>query len=491
MPTARPELEIALVQASPDAVIVVDAAGRIEMANPAVESLFGWAPEELIGQPVELLLPEELRDLHRRHRAGYAARPVARAMGSGLDLHGRRRDGTSFPVDVGLAPLTAGGAIRVGAFVRDATDRRRGEDLLRYVNEISRELLAGEDTADTLRLTANRARVLVEAEAAWIVVPRGSSLTVAAADGTGAEVLVGANVPAGTSLSAKVMRSGRPLAIGEMAADPAVIAEARPLGLGPGLYLPMAAESRSLGTLVVARAASRPPFGPSEAEALAVFASAAAIVLSLGQAREELEALRLVSEHERIARDLHDTVIQRLFALGMSLQGLQRLADGVVAERIAAAVGAIDDVIREIRETIFDLSQPAAGGPEIRRKLRDVVREAGQQLGFAPRVGFRGPVEAAIDDRLVPDLLSVVREALSNVARHAHATAVEVVLEAQDSSVLLTVADNGVGIPDGPSAGHGIANLQARASKLGGELRLDRRHPSGTLLQWRVPSRSD
>jgi len=488
----RPELEVALLRASPDAVIVVDGTGHIEMANPAVESLFGWPPDELVGQPVELLIPEDLRDLHRRHRATYTTRPATRAMGSGLDLRGRRRDGTSFPVDVGLAPLAVDGYTWIGAFVRDATDRRRGEDLLRFVNEISRALLAGQPTAETLRLTAGRARALVEADAAWVVVPRdGAQLAVAAADGNGAEVLLGAEVSATHSLSSRVMREGRPLVVADMARDPAVIAGVRHLGLGPGLYLPMAADSGAMGTLVVARGAGCPTFEPAETQVLEVFSAAAAIVLSLGQARAELETLRLVSEHERIARDLHDTVIQRLFALGMSLQALQGLTEGIVRERVAEAVVTIDDVIREIRETIFDLAQPEAGAAGIRRRVREVVGEAAQQLGFAPRVAFRGPVEAAIDDRLLPDIVSVVREALSNVGRHARASAAEVVLDARNGSIVLSVADNGVGFGGGPSAGHGLANLEARATKLGGELRLTRRHPSGTLLQWRVPSSAE
>jgi PAS domain S-box-containing protein len=490
--TATPsELSDALLLASPDAVIVVGSSGRIEMANPAVESLFGYRPDELVGQAVELLVPEAVREVHERHRGGYTAHPVTRAMGSELALYGRRRDGTTFPVDVSLAPVVVGGAQRVGAFVRDATERRRGEDLLRYVNEISRKLLAGQTTTETLSFTAGRARALVGAAAAWVVVPLGrGALAVAAADGEANEVLVGAELPGEASLSARVMAEGIPLVIGDMAADPAVLPQARALGLGPGLYLPMISDDASIGALVVARSAGETPFDSAEARSLEVFASAAAITLSLGRARQELEQLELVTEQERIARDLHDTVIQRLFALGMSLQGLQRLADGVVGERIGVSVDAIDQVIREIRETIFDLNRPDTGGPNIRRQLRQVAAEASGQLSFEPRVGFRGPVEAVVSDELVPHLLAAAREALSNVARHATARAVEVVLAAKDSSVTLSVADDGIGLPEGLSAGHGLANLAARAEKLGGKLRLASRRPNGTLVEWSVPSRT-
>jgi signal transduction histidine kinase len=195
----------------------------------------------------------------------------------------------------------------------------------------------------------------------------------------------------------------------------------------------------------------------------------------------------MTSEQERIARDLHDTVIQRLFALGMRLQAAERLADGAVAERIGGAVDAIDQVIREIRETIFDLNRPDSSGPNLRQLVRSVAAESTEQLGFAPRLAFRGPVEAAVGDELAQHLVMVLREALSNVARHAQASNVDVVLIAADGSVTMSVADDGIGMPEGLSAGHGMENMRARARELGGELLVSGRSPSGTLLRWQVP----
>ncbi|MBO0731229.1 MAG: PAS domain S-box protein, partial [Acidimicrobiaceae bacterium] len=125
MAVEGPGLLEALITASPDAIVVVGASGAIEMVNPAVKTLFGYEPGELIGQPVETLIPERLRAVHRRHQAGFRAQPLARAMGSGLDLLGQRRDGTTFPVDVSLAPVNLDGHLMVAAYVRDATARRR------------------------------------------------------------------------------------------------------------------------------------------------------------------------------------------------------------------------------------------------------------------------------------------------------------------------------------------------------------------------------
>jgi PAS domain S-box-containing protein len=484
------ELVEALLMGSPDAVLVVGPSGEILLASPAVERVFGYTPDQLVGRSVDVLLPPELRGAHEEHRRWFMEQPSARTMGSGLALSARRSDGTTIPVDISLAPVVVQGSPLVGAFVRDVTERRRNEEILAFVNDIARDLLSGSPTADTLTLTARRAAQLATASAAWVVVPDRHALVVAAAHGEGAETMVGAKLSA-QSLSAQTITEGLPVPVPDMAADPAVIPEARSMGLGPGLFLPMLGDDETVGALVVARPAGAGPFEPSLVGSLAVFASAAAIVLSLGDARNELEQLREVAEHERIARDLHDTVIQRLFAVGMSLQALRQLSKGAINERLGQTIEAVDQVIREIRETIFVLGRRHTGGPDVRQRLRSVVKEAAEQLGFEPRVGFRGPVEAAVTDDLVTDLLAVAREALSNVARHAKAGRVDVVLEASGSGLVLSVTDDGVGPPRAPSAGHGLTNMESRAKLLGGDLRVSAGSTAGTVVEWSVPLSAD
>lgn len=484
-----------MLLSSPDALVVVGGGGTIEFASPAAETLFGYEPEELVGRPIETLIPLEFHEVHRHHRSLYAEAPEGRPMGIGLDLKGQHRDGSVFPVDVSLVPVGSGPTLRVGAFVRDATERRRGEDLLRFVNEISRGVISGEPVPDLLHLTARRARVLVGAAAAWISVEsvRRDKILVAAADGVGAEGLRGASVPAVNSLAARAMLRNETVIVPDMAGDPAVVAEARAAGFGPGMYIPMQAEDAPVGTLILARSHGGEDFGAAEVSAAQVFASAAAITLALGRAREAIEEMRISSEHERIARDLHDTVIQRLFGLGMRLQAAERLAEGVVAERIRSTVDSIDEVIREIRQTIFDLNRPAsiAGDTSVRDGLETVVEAVAADLGLAPRLAFRGPVESAVGESLLVQLQAVLREALSNVARHARAAAVDVVLTVADGYVSLSVADDGAGIPDHPAAGHGLANMASRAEKLGGRMQVSGRTPSGTVVDWRVPYSGD
>ena len=473
---------------SPDALIVVGPDGVIALAGPATEAIFGYRPEEIEGQSVEILLPENVRALHRVYRATYASAPEGRAMGVGRELYGRHKDGTIFAVDVSLAPTVLDGKAWFGAFVRDATERKRGEDVLRFVNEISRTVISGERTPELLQRTARAARALVGAAAAWISIRSGEDMLVAAADGQAAELLEGATAPMDKSLAARAMMRQEMITVPDMAAEPEVMAEARVAGFGAGLYVPMSAEEGAVGSLVLARGKGQGDFDQSERAAARVFASAAALVLTLGAARRSLEHMRLTAEHERIARDLHDTVIQRLFGLGMRLQAAERLADGPVAERIRSTVDAIDEVIREIRETIFDLNRPEGiETSSLRIRFRELVADSAETLGFRPRTAFRGPVDAAVPDELVSTLIAVLRESLSNVNRHAQATGVDVVLAVADGWVTLTVGDDGIGMETQPAAGHGLANLEARALELGGEFSTSPRLPSGTLLQWRVP----
>lgn len=477
-----------LLQASPNAVIVVDLDGVILMASEAVRGLFGYEPDEVVGQKVEMLVPEQLRAAHELQRRAFAEEGASRPMGLGLELTGRRRDGSSFPIDVGLSTFSAGEQRVVGAFVRDASDRQRQEARLRAVNEITQRLLAGERTETTLQLVARRARGLVDGALGWVVTPSGEDhLVISAADGERAESVVGVKIPPATSISMRAMTERASIQVDDLSLESAVPAEIRALGFGAGLYSPLSTDERVLGALVVARTHGAPRFSRNDVALVEVFANAAVVALTLGEDRLELEQFQVTAEHERIGRDLHDTVIQRLFALGMSLQSIERLAAGPVAERIEQVVDGLDDVIRDIRETIFRLERPTMAESLLRSEVDDVVAAAAEQLGFAPRVGFHGPVDSATSSQLQPHVIAVITEALSNVVRHAGASAVEVVIAAEEGTLLVSVADNGVGPPLGPSAGNGLRNISERARSLSGSVSITARHPSGTLVEWRVP----
>ncbi|MGB9112306.1 MAG: PAS domain S-box protein [Acidimicrobiales bacterium] len=480
----------AIFSASPDGVVVIDKSGTVVLSSPAITSLFGYSPEELVGASVETLLPLDRRAIHAEHITHFFEAPHPRQMGAGLELAGRNRDGVDFPVDVSLAPVRVRGQVYVAAFVRDASERQRAVERLNAVNEITQQLLSGASAGEIFPIVAARARHLNRSDAVWIVLPsRGGSgeLEIASVDGPSTEILLGFTLSPESSRSAGVMRTGRSDVIDDLSRATNVPPQCASLDLGPGLYAPLVAKENRLGALVFGRVHGAPAFSPLDIAFAEVFASAIATAIELGDARHEIDQLGIVAEEERIARDLHDTVIQQLFAIGMSLQATRGSVPGAPGERIDAAVDNLDDVIKEIRNTIFRLPgrETAIGG--LRDEMLRIAGRYGEELGFIPRVGFDGPVDVAVPDVVIEQLLHVFGEAMSNIARHARATSAESVVTVADGFVTLSVTDDGEGITDEPSAGNGLRNIERRATDLGGTSSVRRRDPRGTIIEWRVP----
>jgi PAS domain S-box-containing protein len=477
-----------IFSASPDAIIVIDATHRIVLTSPSVTTLFGYRPEDLIGQSIDVLVPDGRRDQHGDHLRRFFGAPHPREMGVGLDLAGRRRDGAEFPIDVSLTPVKLGDALYVAAFVRDARARRRALDRLNAVNEITKQLLAGAQMQEILPLVVERARLLCHSDAAWIVMPTTTNqFEIVSVDGKGPEFLLGVLLSADTSRSAEVMRSGEPDVIEDLSTADNVPPGVVDLDLGPGLYVPFIADQRRLGTLVLGRVHGQTPFQPHDVAFAEVFAGAAATAIEMGSVRAEIDRLSIVAEDERIARDMHDTVIQELFALGMSLQAMGASVTGSVGDRISAAVESLDDVIRQIRNTIFRLPGRNEAASGLREEMLRLADRYHHELGVLPRIAFLGPVDFAVPEIVSEHLLHVFGEGLSNVGRHAHASKIDVVVAIEGEWLSFSLIDDGVGIGDGPSAGNGMRNMATRAENLGGTCTVRRRNPKGTIVEWRVP----
>ncbi len=256
------------------------------------------------------------------------------------------------------------------------------------------------------------------------------------------------------------------------------------------LGVPIRVRNEVFGNLYLTDKRDGGAFTEVDEELVVGLAAAAGVAIDNARLHTRLRELSVLEDRERIARDLHDTVIQRLFATGLSLQGSVRLvrtdADAAV-QRIEAAVDDLDLTVKHIRTAIFGLetSRPTTAG--VRDQVVKLVHEAARGLGFEPRVLFDGPVDSATTERGTAALVATLREALSNVARHAQATRVDVeVLVASD--VRLRVVDDGVGPPGaGASAGSGLRNMAARADELGGEMELVPGQGGGSVLEWRIP----
>lgn len=325
----------AVVQNSPDGLVIVDSEGLIRFVNRALCDITGYTTEELLGSSVDTLVPLAQRAMHGDHRARFHKAPRTRPMGRGLSLTARRKDGSEVAVEISLSPVASPEGPLTIASVRDITERlEQGERL-----------------------------------------------------------------------------------------------------------------------------------------------------------RAAAELLALSTERERIARDLHDTVLQRLFGLGLELQALGMRSEPQVAERLEGAVDEIDRIIREIRTTVFTLGAAHRAG-SLGAELGTVITQATRVLGFTPRLRIEGPVESMVTPEMQIEMVASLREALGNVARHAHAS--EAVVElVVDDMMELSVRDNGVGLPAGfvVGAGNGLRNLAARAELLGGECTVENVDGGGVLMRWRVPLR--
>jgi two-component system, NarL family, sensor histidine kinase DevS len=370
-------------------------------------------------------------------------------------------------------------------------DTRRREAELAALHEVGTALLAGTDTHAILEVVATRARELVDAELATIALPEpgGATVRIQVAVGVHADQVLGQSFDRAGSITAEVLDAGAPLALQNLAHDPRVTQPQVRLGmLGPAVFVPLGGPDQVLGSLSVSRAVGAPQFASRDVEVLQQFAGQAGIVIDHGRTREDLHRLSLLEDQERIARDLHDTVIQRLFATGLSLQGATRLIrDDEARRRVEAAVEDLDTTVRHIRTVIFDVETRRFDSESTRRRVLELARESASALGFQPRVGFDGPIDVGVANELVDDLLPTLREALSNVARHAQAQNVTVQVTV-GSDLVLYVGDDGIGpSSDVGGSGHGLTNMRARAERHGGSFTIRRGETGGTVVEWRVP----
>ncbi|GIF73846.1 GAF domain-containing sensor histidine kinase [Asanoa siamensis] len=385
--------------------------------------------------------------------------------------------------------LAATAAVAIDNANLYASARSRGE-WLQASAAITRQVLAVEGSPSyPLRQIAERTKEVADADLVTVILPDpddDTELRVDVAVGLSAERLAGTRVPARDSLSARVLATGQPLRL----ADPGASSPVEVPDLGPVLAVPLLGSGQVHGVLWTVRAPGRPLFTADDVEMAASFANQAALAIELAEARAEQQRAAMLRERERIAADLHDHVIQRLFAAGLSLQGLAaRLGPGEPADRVVRVIDDLDTTISQIRTTIFQLQRPPGGvATGVRARLLDVASRVGPALGFEPGVRFAGVVESEVPPDLVDDLEAVLGEALTNVARHAGARSVDVSLAVASDEVTLEVRDDGRGLGE-TTRRSGLANLRARAERRGGTLSVSVAAPGGTLLRWSAPTR--
>jgi len=296
--------------------------------------------------------------------------------------------------------------------------------------------------------------------------------------------------PVGRGILGVLIREPRPLRLHDLASH------AQSYGFPEGhppmrsfLGVPVRIQDRVFGNLYLTEKRGGGDFTPADEEMAVALAGVAGVAIENSQLQERVGELAVLEDRERIARDLHDTVIQRLFATGLGLQAVTRITGKPeVADRIQQAVDELDTTIRDIRGVIFALQAHERGQQGVRLHVLSLVTEMKEALGFEPRIHFDGPVDAAISDVLAGDLLAVLRELLSNVAHHSGATSADIYLLA-GSEIILRVEDDGRGPGVAREGGRGLRNLEARARAHGGSFALAPKEWRGSLAEWGVPRR--
>ncbi|MEU9499156.1 GAF domain-containing protein [Streptomyces sp. NPDC048196] len=361
---------------------------------------------------------------------------------------------------------------------------------------VTTELLAGSDVDDALAVVAEQARKLADSAAGIVLLPDDEGgleiVAVSADDPTG---ILGTHIPPDSPVARQLL-DGEPVFVDDSASDPRMVTDIA-ARFGPSMLLPLKSGGRVLGTLATPRSRGARPFSAAERTLATQFAAQAALALVLADAQRDRERLAVYEDRDRIARDLHDLVIQRLFATGMMLEGAQRRSVvPEVAAGIGKAVDELDVTIQEIRTAIFALQQGPVEAPSgLRTRVLREIGTAAVPLGFQPSAHFVGPVDSRIGELTGKNLIAALREALSNAFRHAHASRIDVVVDATvrlpdgTEGVRLTVADDGIGIPSGGRRS-GLRNLTKRAESLGGSSTYGPgvgEDGAGTTVVWEAP----
>jgi signal transduction histidine kinase len=407
-----------------------------------------------------------------------------------------KQSGDGFTPDdeeVVVALAAAAGVVIENARLYEEAARR--QRWLEAAAEITAALLGEVRQDQALALVANRAREAANADVAAVLLRHdGGRLLVEVVAGTAPTDAAGTQVPTDGTLAGDVLDAGQTVVLADAATD----GRAAALGfnvadgwpeLGSIMLLPLRSAGPAAGVLMVGWSPQRQhEFRSTDVALPASFAEQATLALQVARSQEDRGRLAVFEDRDRIGRDLHDLVIQRLFAVGLTLENVSRLTiRPEVTDRLTGAVDDIDATIKDIRRTIFELSVPPSS-TDLRSELGDTLAMMTPALGFNPRLRTEGPVDSGVAPELRPHLLAVIREALSNVARHARASAAVVTLEVGDE-VVLKVTDDGVGIAD-DGRRSGLSNMAERAEEFGGTFEVRRVGPEGgTVAVWRVPAR--
>ena len=378
---------------------------------------------------------------------------------------------------------TAGVAINNARLYEDSTFRERWASSLA---NLSRTLL-NEESQDPLDHFLDEVLALADADLVAIVLTdeKGKEVVIERAVGEKAAVVESWRFPIDETVAGQAISTGGPVLVTETTPDRVLQDQ---LDLGSAMVIPFPTTDERGGALSINRNRERPPYTDRDLEMGISFAGHVGVALERRESRIAYRKVALMEDRSRIARDLHDHVIQRLFAAGLGLQATATSVDAEAAKRITSTIAEIDGAIAQIRQSIFALDQPPEStGVSLRSRVLETVERVAEQLSQRPTVNFIGPVDLMVSGDLIDDVIAVINEGLANVVRHAEADHAAVQVSAVAGEVTVLVTDDGRGPGESPRLS-GLRNMRDRAANRGGTFSISPGSPTGTRLQWTVPT---
>jgi PAS domain S-box-containing protein len=482
-----------------EAIISIDERQRIILFNKGAERIFGYSPDEVAGQPLDILLPAGLAELHRQHVVEFdEASDSGRLVGDRQEIYGSRKNGERFPAEASISKLEIDGQQIFTAVLRDITERKQVEQEreariieLRTLNEAARAISAELSREGVLQKITETARELVKTKYAALGVHDGQgqlSRFITAGIDPAVQAKIGP-FPIGRGILGLLFYEGKSMIVNDIGGHPAAVGfpEHHPK-MKALLGVPIFSKEELIGGLYLTDKEDGSNFSETDRQLVEMLALHAATAIENSRLYEQTQRLAVFEERERFARDLHDGIIQSIYAVGLTLDQINveiSSLNTAASEQIDLSLKNLASVIQDLRNYIFDLRPQALKYQGLKARLEGLIRELRVNTLLPIETEISPDIDTCLSDMQARHVFHVSHEALANAARHAKASKISLSLTRNKNLITLAIQDDGIGFEMSPSikpGRRGLANMKARAAEIGARFKIDSAPHQGTCL---------